>query len=190
MFIIFDIEDVGFEVLTAVGMKSTIFWDVTPCSPLRVNRRFGGTCRLRLQGRINNFSKKPASKQVASTLLVYHMLACWFLAENIPSTLKMEAICSSETSVDTRRTTRRYIPEVDTLQLITVIRTSDNYRSFVLQIIIKRNLIHTYIHNQSGPINQDTNIITFLAYLNRYLSCSIYSPSSVILWRWINRTFV
>jgi hypothetical protein len=27
----------------------------------------------------------------------------------------LEAICSSETSVDTQRTTRRYIPEVDTL---------------------------------------------------------------------------
>jgi hypothetical protein len=27
----------------------------------------------------------------------------------------MEAICSSETSVDTQRTTRRYIPEDDTL---------------------------------------------------------------------------
>jgi hypothetical protein len=24
----------GFEVLTAVAMKSTIFWDITPCSPL------------------------------------------------------------------------------------------------------------------------------------------------------------
>jgi hypothetical protein len=38
-----------------------------------------------------------------------------FLAELISSTLKMEAICSSETSVDTQRTTQRYIPEVDTL---------------------------------------------------------------------------
>jgi hypothetical protein len=28
----------------------------------------------------------------------------------------MEAICSSETSVNTQRTTRRYIPEVGTLQ--------------------------------------------------------------------------
>jgi hypothetical protein len=28
-----------------------IFWDMTPCSPLRVNRRFGGTCPLHLQGR-------------------------------------------------------------------------------------------------------------------------------------------
>jgi hypothetical protein len=34
---------VGFEVLTAMVMKSTIFWDITPCSPLNVNRRFGGT---------------------------------------------------------------------------------------------------------------------------------------------------
>jgi hypothetical protein len=38
-------------------------------------------------------------------------------AEEISSakTLKMEAICSSETSVKTRRTTRRHIQEDDTL---------------------------------------------------------------------------
>jgi hypothetical protein len=40
-----------FEVLTAVVMKSTIIWDITPCSPLRVNRRLGGAYRLHLQGR-------------------------------------------------------------------------------------------------------------------------------------------
>jgi hypothetical protein len=28
---------VGFEVLTAVVMKNTILWDITPCSPLKVN---------------------------------------------------------------------------------------------------------------------------------------------------------
>jgi hypothetical protein len=32
---------VVFEVLTAVVMKSTILWDITPCSPLKVNGRFG-----------------------------------------------------------------------------------------------------------------------------------------------------
>jgi hypothetical protein len=32
-------------------LKSTILWDITPCSPLRVNRRFGGTYRLHLQDR-------------------------------------------------------------------------------------------------------------------------------------------
>lgn len=31
----------GLEVLTAAVMKSTIFRDTTPCSPLDVNRRFG-----------------------------------------------------------------------------------------------------------------------------------------------------
>jgi hypothetical protein len=30
----------------------------------------------------------------------------------------MEAICSSETSVETQRTARRYIPEDDTLQVL------------------------------------------------------------------------
>jgi hypothetical protein len=44
---------VGFEVLTEVVMKSTVFWDITPCSPLKATRHFGGTCRLRLQGRIS-----------------------------------------------------------------------------------------------------------------------------------------
>jgi hypothetical protein len=32
-------------------MMIYIFWDKTPCSPLKVNRRFGGTCCLHLQGR-------------------------------------------------------------------------------------------------------------------------------------------
>jgi hypothetical protein len=41
---------VGFEDLTAALLKSTIFWDIAPCSPLRDNRRFGGTYRLHLQG--------------------------------------------------------------------------------------------------------------------------------------------
>jgi hypothetical protein len=48
---------VGFEVFTAVVMKSIIFWDMTPCSLLSCNRRFEGTYRLHLQGRRNNFSK-------------------------------------------------------------------------------------------------------------------------------------
>jgi hypothetical protein len=39
-------NDGGFEVLIVVVMKSSTFWDITPCNPLKVNRRFGGTCRL------------------------------------------------------------------------------------------------------------------------------------------------
>jgi hypothetical protein len=43
-----------------------------------------------------------------------HLLARWF-AEPISSTLKMEAICSSETSDETQRTTRRHIADDDAL---------------------------------------------------------------------------
>jgi hypothetical protein len=32
-------------------MKSSVFLDITPCSPLKVNRRFGGTYRLHLRSR-------------------------------------------------------------------------------------------------------------------------------------------
>jgi hypothetical protein len=61
---------VGFEVFTAVVLKSILFWDMTPCSALL----------------------------------------------NYSTTLKMEAIRSSETSGTTQRTTQRHIPEEDTLQ--------------------------------------------------------------------------
>jgi hypothetical protein len=42
-------EHVGFEVLTAVVIKSSVFWDMTQCSPLKVDRRFRGTCPLHRQ---------------------------------------------------------------------------------------------------------------------------------------------
>jgi hypothetical protein len=41
---------VRFEVFTAVTMKNAVFWDVAPRRSC-VNRRFGGTYRLHLQGR-------------------------------------------------------------------------------------------------------------------------------------------
>jgi hypothetical protein len=34
-------KHVGFEFLTAVVMKSSIIWDITPCILLKVNGRFG-----------------------------------------------------------------------------------------------------------------------------------------------------
>jgi hypothetical protein len=74
-------------------MKSTIFWDITPCSPLSVYRRFGGTYRLHLQGqKISSARNQPESR----------WQACFHARFSLNSffTLKMEAICSSETSVD------------------------------------------------------------------------------------------
>jgi hypothetical protein len=40
----------GFELSIATPMKSDIFWDITACSPVEGNRRFGGTYDLHLQG--------------------------------------------------------------------------------------------------------------------------------------------
>jgi hypothetical protein len=52
----------GYNLLTY--LKIYIFWDITPCSPMSVNRRFGETC-LYLQGQTKP-SKKPAwSRQQA-----------------------------------------------------------------------------------------------------------------------------
>jgi hypothetical protein len=42
--------NVGFEVPTAVFMKSSVFWGTMPLSPVKVNRLFGGICLLHLQG--------------------------------------------------------------------------------------------------------------------------------------------
>jgi hypothetical protein len=88
------VDSIGFEVLTAV-VRSSIYWNITPCSPLKVNRRFGETYRLHLQGR--RISEKAGGKQTS--------YAVYF------STLKMEAICYSVTSLDFQRTTRRYVSE-------------------------------------------------------------------------------
>jgi hypothetical protein len=49
---------VGFEVLTAVVVKSSIFWDVTPCGPFKVNRRFGGAYPLTFNGLLGVISQK------------------------------------------------------------------------------------------------------------------------------------
>jgi hypothetical protein len=75
-------------------MERFIFWDITPCSPLKVNRCFGGTWRFHLLATCSHSG---------------------FLLNSF-STLKMEAIYASKTSVDFQRTTRRYAPEYRRLQ--------------------------------------------------------------------------
>jgi hypothetical protein len=66
-------------------MKSrhAVFWDMTPCSPLKINRHFGGTYHLHLQGSS-----------------ACHLLSPWLLACLPYSTVNMEAVCASETPVD------------------------------------------------------------------------------------------
>jgi hypothetical protein len=61
-----------------------------------------------------------------------HLLSRWFPAQLIFSTPKMEAICPSETLVDFRRTTRRYIPEDGTLHN----HHCENLKSYIIMIAV------------------------------------------------------
>jgi hypothetical protein len=69
-----------------------------------------------------NESRAPFSTDLLFPIYIYQfsgwqfiLLATCLLAGIISLTLKMEAICSSETSVATQQTTRRHTPEDDTL---------------------------------------------------------------------------
>jgi hypothetical protein len=102
-------------------MKSSISWDIATCSPFKVNRRFGETCRFRLQGRgisrARNQRESRCKAEQRRTLKLVSSSAC-------SSTLMTEATCSSEISTVSQQTTRRYIPEDRTLLRITWMPTT------------------------------------------------------------------
>jgi hypothetical protein len=98
-------------------MKSSVLWDIMPCSPFKVNRRFGGTCRHHQLRRIS-LVLAPA----------FALVSC------LASTLKMKKTCSSETSVDFQRTTRCYIPEDGKLFITTGVRTSSPRKRNIFEV--------------------------------------------------------
>jgi hypothetical protein len=71
-------------------VKSSIIWDMTPCSPLKVNPPFRGIRRRRIQA--GNQSEARRKQSLA---------------------LKIEMSCYFETSLDFQRNIRRYIREDD-----------------------------------------------------------------------------
>jgi hypothetical protein len=77
-------------------MKSFVFRDIMPCSPVKVDRRFGGT------------HWAPSSEPESKTTKKQHETG----RQQNSSTLKMEAVCCSETSIDFHGTTWRYIPKI------------------------------------------------------------------------------
>jgi hypothetical protein len=70
---------VGFDVLTVVVMKSTSFWQIMPCSPLKVNRRFGGTYCLHLQAQRKS---RPRNQLLATCFHAGFLLGLFFDPED------------------------------------------------------------------------------------------------------------
>jgi hypothetical protein len=78
-------QSVGFEILTAVVMKSAIFWDITPYNPLKVSQRLGGTYRLHLQGRRiteKETGVKAGGKQLCAACQAGFLLGLFFDTED------------------------------------------------------------------------------------------------------------
>jgi hypothetical protein len=88
------------RTLTLFVIKSTIFWDITPCSPLKVSRRFGGTYHLHLQGRRKNRARNQRENRRQAEP-AFTLVFC----SAYSSTMKMQVIRSSKTSAELQRAT-------------------------------------------------------------------------------------
>jgi hypothetical protein len=90
-----------------------------------MNRRFGVTYRLHLQ--IRRIIRARNRRESRWFLLVNEQAscACCLLAECLAycSALKMESVCSTETSVVLCRRTRPHIPEVVLVFIVSSVRT-------------------------------------------------------------------
>jgi hypothetical protein len=84
---------------THLSLKSSIIWDIMPCSLYKVNRHFGGTCRLHLLGLI---SQARNQGEACSKLCVITQKIDLFITTAVRSSenVLMEATCSSKMSID------------------------------------------------------------------------------------------
>jgi hypothetical protein len=76
-------------------MKSSVLWDVTPCSPLKVNLWFRRTCCLHLQCQRIGQSK---NQHEASSKQSY-LATCFSFSLAFFTTQKMDTTCSFKTLV-------------------------------------------------------------------------------------------
>jgi hypothetical protein len=125
-------------------MKSSVFWDITSYSPLNVNRRFRGTMSLPSRSKRNSSMKQTT----------------YF------STLKMEVIYLSETSVYYQQTRRYYIPESRTLKGI-------HYSVLSIHFILRKS------RTKNGILDSSVGIVTLLWYEQPTIPDSIPCRSKV-----------
>jgi hypothetical protein len=95
---------IEFEVLTAVIMKRSIFWDITLCRLFKVDRYFGGICRLRLQRRIISQGRNQSE-----------------VCGNIAGRAYFSTLKAAAMSVEIQPATRHYIPECRTFYIMVYI---------------------------------------------------------------------
>jgi hypothetical protein len=141
-------------------MKNSIFWDAALCSPVKVKIPFGKTYRLHLQGRRVSQARNQHevnSKQISS---------CCHLAYY--STLKMEAICSSETLVDFHRITQHWISRDRNLR--SHCWENLNSKLHVCPSVIILNL-HVIIQSDK-PIKSEFKWTCFISGNNRFVEIS------------------
>jgi hypothetical protein len=119
-------EDPGFVCQNC--RYSPIFWDITLCSPLKVNWCFRRTYHPHLQ--------KPAWRELWLLPASRWFLLCYSW------TLKMEAMCYSEMSVDFQWNMWRCIPEDRTLHN----HCSENFKSYKIEDILLFCLQPHYWH--------------------------------------------
>jgi hypothetical protein len=65
-------------------MNCSVFWDSTSCSPVKVNGRFGGTCRLYLQDRRVRVQHEAGNKQSERWFLSWLIFWSWRWRRHVP----------------------------------------------------------------------------------------------------------
>jgi hypothetical protein len=144
---------VGFDVLTAVVMKSSVHWDIMPCILVNVNRRFGGTSSLNILGwRVSHTINQL---QVGNFMLV----SCFPYS----STLNKEATCSSKTAVNIHRIIWRYIPECRTLHGVSIISAQDPFAPNTLHSSVNFIMLLSFVSTSTlcpkriyGEVSEDS----------------------------------
>jgi hypothetical protein len=77
---------IGFEVLTALIMKSPIFWDIMPCSLLKIHPYVARTCHLDLQARRISYGRNQheAGSSAGCRFLTWLILQLWNWRQHVP----------------------------------------------------------------------------------------------------------